>query len=109
MPLEIDLNNEQQVQVRVSPKTHKGKNAPLDGAAVFKSLDGDVEIEMLDDTTAILKTPAEFAGDRTINVSADADTGAGVVTIEDNIVLHISNPLAVNLGLAADAPTDKPE
>jgi hypothetical protein len=37
-------------------------------------------------------------------VSADADLGAGVQTIEDAVTIHVANPLAARLGLSADPP-----
>lgn len=106
MPLEISLTTEQQVKVSVAPVTPKGKPVALDGAVLFSTND-NVTINMLDDKSAMILAP-EVIGDVTVTVSGDADLGAGVVTIKDTILLHISDPQASSLGLTAGTPETKP-
>lgn len=48
-----------------------------------------------------------LVGDSQFQVSADADLGAGVITISDTVVLTVTAPLASSLGIVADAPVNK--
>jgi len=103
--LEISLTNEQKVRVTAKPVTDKGTEVPIDGSITGTPSDPDTVVNQIDPTTIEIITPD--SGDRTVVISADADPGDGVTTIEDSVLLHISNPIATSLGLTATTPETK--
>ena len=44
-----------------------------------------------------------------MTVGVDADLGEGIVPIGDTCLVHVQNPQAASVGLAADAPVLKTE
>ena len=82
--------------------------APVDGIPVWGSSDDTVlgVVPAADGMTAVVNTVAP--GTARISVSADADTGAGVVTItgvsEDIVVTsgNVASVMALDLGTPAD-------
>lgn len=106
MPVEVSLSTEERVRVTAAPVTKSGKPAKLDGAVSFSSDNPDVVIETIDDTSAFINSP-ETPGDSVVVVSADADVGEGVTTIQDTVLLHVADPQASSLGLSAGTPEPK--
>ncbi len=106
--MDIVITNEQQVLVHLTPVTSKGKPAPLDGAPVWAVTAGSCTIAPATDGLSCTIISGDDAGDSEITVSADADLGAGVVTISDAIRVTVNGAQAQSLGLTADAPTNKP-
>ena len=109
MPLELTLTNEQQVVVRLNPRTDAGKPAKLDGAPVWSVTSGPGKVVPADDgLSATLVTDDTDLSDTIYLVDGDADLGAGKEDVQDTITLHTQHANATNLGLVADAPTAKP-
>jgi hypothetical protein len=106
--MDITLTNEQQVNVTLKPVSAKGKPVGLDGAPVWALTTGSCTIQPSADGLSCLIVSGDDAGDSEVTVSADADLGAGVVTISDAIRVTVNGAQAQNLGLTADAPTVKP-
>jgi len=106
MPLEITITNEQKVRLTAVPVTAVGNPAPLDGPVVFSVIAGDGTVVTIDDFNAFLVS-SDVPGDTSYLVSADADLGAGVETIQDTVLLHTEGALAANLGLILGAPEPK--
>ena len=102
MPLTVVMSNEQKVRIQASPITQGGQPAPVEGPVLFVVKAGDVAIEPIDATSAYVV--AGLPGASEVLVSADADLGAGVVTIADTIGVTVSAAMAEQLGLQADAP-----
>ena len=106
MPLEITLTNEQKVRLTAIPVTAVGNPAPVDGPVVFSVIAGDSTITPIDDFSAFLVS-SDTPGDTTYLVSADADLGGGVETIQDTVLMHVEGARAANLGLVLGAPEPK--
>jgi hypothetical protein len=108
MPLELTITNEEKVRVILSPKTHAGQPAAVDGIPEWQVLTGDGTVDADEDgMSAFIVSPDITLGDTLVQVSADADIGAGVVTITDTVLLHVTGALAVNLGITAETPVPK--
>lgn len=105
MSIEVSVTTEQKVRLAITPMTPAGNPAPLDGPAQW-SVDGACTIEAIDDTSAWVSAAATI-GDSVVTVTADADLGSGVVPLADTCVVHVANPMASSLGLAADEPVLK--
>src|ERR1043166_8823707 len=72
MPLEVSISTEEKVRLSVTPTTHGGAPASLDGAVSFSVQDGACAIEPIDDTSAFVVS-GDAPGDSIVMVSADAD------------------------------------
>ena len=106
MPIEVTLDNEQKVLVTANPTTKSGNPATLDGPVVVEVSSGDCTVEMVSDTSFFVVSGSQV-GDSVVQVSADADLGAGVVTVSDAVVAHVAGALATNFGLSAGTPEPK--
>lgn len=99
MPLNTTITNEQKITgCSITPTTTSGRPAQIDGSVSVSVVSGD--------STATVTGPLTFdvissdtPGDTTFLVEADADLGAGVVTIQDTITLTVSGAQAANVGL----------
>ena len=108
MPLELSINNEQQVNVVLHPVTAKGNPASVDGAPAWSVVDGDSTVTPAEDGLSAELVSANAAGDTHYLISADVDLGAGVITITDTILLHVVAAMAAALGPVEGAITLKP-
>jgi hypothetical protein len=106
MPLEVSLTTEQKVRLSVTPMTPGGQPATLDGPVQW-SVEGACTLEAIDATSTWVLSGSTI-GDSIVTVAADADLGQGVVPIGDSATLHVSDPMAASLGMAADEPVLKP-
>lgn len=104
--LELNITNEQKIPVTVNPVTATGRPAQLDGPIVVTVQSGDGTVETVDDRT-FKAVSGDNPGDTVYLVSADADLGAGVVTVSDIVTLHVAGALAESLGLTAGAVEPK--
>jgi hypothetical protein len=106
MPLDISMTNEEKIVVTAAPVTATGKPASVDGDVLFVVSAGTCTINRLS-PTSVEVVSGDVAGDSTVDVSADADLGAGVVTITDVVTAHVNAALATGLGLSAAVPVPK--
>ncbi len=102
MPVELALSTEEDALIVCTPTTKAGKPAKVDGPISFSTNNPDATVTQQGDTSALITSPTT-AGDVVVTVSADADLGAGVTTISDTVILHVADPQAASLGLAATA------
>lgn len=108
MPLNVTLNNEQQLNLSLSPASAHGTPESLDGDPTFTSDNADTVISYdASSKQAVISPPSNFAGVVTVTVSADAKIGDGVDTIQDTVVLTVVNPEATTLGLSGEV-SEKP-
>lgn len=99
----MTMTTEEKALLSVTPTTEAGNPAPIEGAVTYTITSGTCTIEPVDALTAYVVSGAE-PGDSTVVATADADLGAGVVHITDTLVVHVTSPLAENLGLGAAEP-----
>ena len=102
MPIEVTMTNEEKVRLAITPMTPGGQPATVDGEAQW-SVEGACTVEPIDATSAWVLS-SETIGDSTITVACDADLGSGVVPLGDTCLVHVGNPMAAQLGLAAGTP-----
>jgi hypothetical protein len=102
VPIEVSLSNEEKVRLTVTPMTPGGQPATIDGPAQW-SVTGTCTLEAIDDVSTWVVSGADI-GDSVVTVQADADLGAGIVHIADTATVHVENPMASSLGLAAGEP-----
>lgn len=107
MPADVSLTTEEKVTATLAPKTTAGNVASLDGIPTWTVNSGDVTLTPSADGLSCVILSGTQVGDSTVQVDADADLGAGVVTISDVVVLHVATPQATSLGLTVSAPTPK--
>ena len=111
--LEITIANDEQVNIPISPKTHGGQPATLDGKPKWEIISGNCTISPAEDGLSCkLVSQTDLDPDPAVNTSvvqasADADLGDGVKTISDTITLHVVNAQAENLGLTEGEITKK--
>ena len=103
MSIEVSMSTEQQVRLSITPLTPGGDPAPIDGAAVWQ-IEGPCTLAPIDDVSVWVVGNTTAVGDSVVTVTADADLGAGFVPIADTCVVHVANPQAASLGMAADEP-----
>jgi hypothetical protein len=104
MDLELTLTDEQECDVEaLAPKTAAGHPAQLDGPVTFTLLSGDCTLVPVGTQRCTIQS-GTAGTESVIEASADADLGAGVVTITDQITVHVVSAMAADLGLVADAP-----
>lgn len=94
---------EQKVKLTLAPKTDAGNPATLDGKPTWEILSGGATFENIseDGLTADLVSE-NTVGSSEYKVSADADLGAGVRTIEVIGTYTYTNAEASNLGLKSE-------
>ena len=109
MPLELSITNEQEIVVRLNPRTGAQKPSSLDGPAVWTVNSGPAKITPATDGLSCKLTSDDTdLSDTIVQVTADADLGAGVEKVADTILLHTTHANATSLGLTSDEPTIKP-
>ena len=102
MPLLIACSNEQKVPVTATPVTESGNPAQIDGALIVTVQSGDGTIEQDPAFPLTFKAVSgSLPGDTVYLVEADADLGAGIVTISDIVTLTVTSATAKSFGLAA--------
>jgi hypothetical protein len=108
MPLELSCTNEEKIRATLHPLTHAGQPATVDGPPQWAVTSGDATLEVEPDGMAAwLISHDTMLGDTVFQITADADLGAGVVSISDTILLHVTGALATSLGLTAETPVPK--
>jgi hypothetical protein len=107
MPLEVTITNEQKVNITLTPITQSGKPAALDGVPVWTVTGGDSTLNVAPDGLSADLVSSDTPGDSTFLIDGDADLGAGVVDVQDTILLHVAGANAASLGLSAGTPVLK--
>ncbi len=108
MPATAACSNEEKVPVTAAPVTSAGRPAQIDGALTVTVQSGDGTVEQ--DAATPLSFNAvsgDAPGDTVYLVEADADLGAGVVTLQDTFTLSVSGANAASFGLSAGAAMPK--
>jgi len=95
----VTSTNEEKVTIVLNPTTAAGNPASVDGAPVWSVESGDATLEVAADglSCVIISGAAEVVN--TVTVTADADMGAGVVSISETIVYTVSAAQATGLGV----------
>jgi hypothetical protein len=106
--IEVDLacTTEEKILVKVNPKTAKETPSAIEGIPIVEVVSGDGTFEVVDGTSFWIKS-GSIQGMTVFKVMGDADLGPGVSNIFDTINLTVSLPMAVSLGLTAEAPVLK--
>lgn len=109
MPLAIASTNEEQVPVTAAPVTASGRPAQVDGPLTVTVQSGSGTFTQ-DAATPLVVTfvSEDVAGQTVYSVSADADLGAGVVSISDIVTYDYTSAAAASFGLSAGAAEPKP-
>jgi len=108
MSLAIASNNEQQVVVTAVPVTSSGRPAPVDGPLTVTVQSGSGTVFQDPATPLSFKAVSgDDAGETVYLVEADADLGAGRVTISDTVVYTVTSATAQAVGLVAGAVEPK--
>jgi hypothetical protein len=108
MALQIASTNEQKVKVTASPVTSSGGPAQVDGALTITVQSGDGTFTQdAADPLSFYAVSGEAPGTTVYLVEADADLGAGVVLIQDNVEYVVSGAQAASFGLVAGQPEPK--
>lgn len=98
---------EQKVPLTLDIKTEAGKPATVDGKPTWEITSGGATIEPSEDGLSAFLVSEDTIGSSTWKVSADADLGAGVRTIEDGGTYNYTNAEAAALGVSVGAPVAK--
>jgi hypothetical protein len=98
---EFTLKTTEQVRLVANPTKTDGSPSAIDPNTQMSAtlVTGDGATAPGNSASEVI-VAANTVGDHTFNVDADADLGAGVVTISEVVVLHVLEELAANLGLS---------
>lgn len=108
MPVNVTITTDQRVQVTLNPVTASGAPATLDGQPDWTVESGDCVVDPLPGGLSAWIISGASIGPSVIKVSADADLGAGVRTIEDLVNVEVTNAEAAALGITVGTPETKP-
>lgn len=95
----INITNEEKIHIKLAPKTKAGNPANIDGKAEYVVTEGDATVEPDEDGLGATLISGPTAGVSKITISADADVGEGVTTIEEEVSLNVIFPMATSLGM----------
>ena len=101
--LQITSTNEEKVLVTIAATTAAGNPAAVD-AVTFTVTSGDATVVEVEANVSYYVVSGSAGGLSTIEVTADADLGEGVVTLTDAIEYFVVAAQASSLGFAAGAP-----
>ncbi len=93
---ETTITNAQKVTATLSPTTQSGKPAKLDGAPTWTVVSGDSTVVVAADGLSASLVSSDTPG--------DTDLGAGVVDVQETVLLHVSGENAANLGFSFGTP-----
>lgn len=105
----MDLKStvEQKQHVSIAPKTAAGKPATIDGLPTWEITEGGATLEVDPDGLGAFVISEDVEGSSQWKVSADADLGEGVRTLEVGGTYTYGPAEANDLGVTADAPVSK--
>jgi hypothetical protein len=102
------ITNEQKIKITINPTTAAGNPAQVEeGSVKFENTTegSDVTVEAVEgEPNSAYLVSGTNEGVANIRVSADADLGEGVATIEDNVTLTVVPATADTLGLLSGEP-----
>lgn len=107
MPATVTITNEQKVTATLAPVTATGKPAKLDGIPTWTVQSGDSVVNVAADGLSAEVVSSDTPGDTQILIEADADLGAGVVTVSDILSVTVQGAQAQSLGLTVGEPVAK--
>lgn len=105
--MDITSTIEEKVHLRLTPKTAAGNPATLDGKPTWTITSGNATIEEDEDGLGAFLVSEDTVGTSTYKVSADADLGEGVRTIEVEGSYNYTDAQASSLGLTAEPAVPK--
>lgn len=109
----ITLTDEQKVTLTLNPRTAgtstnpNGNPAQVDGVPQWSVTEGDVTLEAAEDGMSATVFSGAANVNSKVSVSADADLGEGVSTIEDVLDVAVVAASASALGINAGTPEQK--
>lgn len=101
------LLDNQEVDVVVSAQSAALNPAPLDGAPQFSVTDPEILALTVDGNKATITATGKL-GVAQLHVTADADLGEGVKTLEGVLDFEVKAGEAVSLSISPGAPRPKP-
>jgi len=104
----VQLTDEQKVTLHATPLTEGGNIAPVDGTPTWEASDPSLVslVPALDGFSCEVITAGPL-GSCIVTCTADADLGAGIVTILGTADIVVVQALAASLEVTADAPVIK--
>ena len=103
--MSLVLTDEQKVTLSIQPKTAAGNPAPVDGIPIWSSSDETIlAVVSAPDGLSATATTVGPVGSAQVNVSADADLGAGVRTLTAILDVQVIAAEAVSLAINAGTP-----
>lgn len=101
--MNITSTKEEKIPLSLQPVTAAGNPAAVDGIPVWEITEGDATVEVAPDGLSAFIVSGSTIGTAKYRVSADADLGEGVRTIEIVGDYTITDAGAAALGLVAGA------
>jgi len=105
--IEIAINNEQKIEVTLTPKSASNKPAVLDGPPTWTVQSGDSTLDVAANGLSSFLVSSDSPGETMILVEADAKIGPDIETISDNIKLTVTGAQAENLGVSVGTAVPK--
>ena len=102
------LTDSQQCDLSIQPVDKKGRPAPVDGVPVWGSSDDTVLTVQAGADGLTATIVAGNPGTAQVNVTADADLGAGNVPISGVLDVEVTAGAAVSVAISAGTPTEQP-
>lgn len=106
MPFTAACTTDEKVPCTFAYVSTSGRPAAVDGQSEVAVTSGDGTFERTGAHTGFFVS-GDLAGDTVFSVSADADLGAGVVTISDSGTLTATTAAAASIGVTLGAPVPK--
>lgn len=105
----VKMRNNQFVQGTLEAKDAKGDAAQIEAGSVKVSSDdeGVATLEQDPDDEKKIKVVGQRAGATVVRISADADLGEGVKTIETQVAVEIEAGEATGFGISFGDPQDQ--
>jgi hypothetical protein len=106
----VEITEGQRLRVTITPVDANGHAAPVQAGSVVWAVSDDtllsVTPEPTDEKVALVRPAGSTLGVGNVLVTADADLGEGVVTLEAEMELAITSGMATSLGLTSQVEED---
>lgn len=105
------LKNTDKIEYTLAPVDAEGNPARVDGVPVWAVESGAATVEPAEDGMSCFLVSADVADESVIKVTADADLGEGVRSLEAtiNLTTIVPEPEAIDLGLTPGTAEAKDE